>query len=95
MKGNKCFMFPAFILKLATVFLILEFHTVPETQNNFLLVISSAQLLSTHISPTSKLLWGHETPFLSFPHLLLHVEDDFKLSATTLWVKFVLDQEID
>ena len=35
-------MFPAFILKLATVFLIMEFHMVPETQNNFLLVISLA-----------------------------------------------------
>lgn len=57
-KGNKCIMFPAFILKLATVFLILEFHMVPETQNNFLLVISSANILNADLLATSKMLLG-------------------------------------
>lgn len=55
-KGNKCIMFPAFILKLATVFLIWEFHMVPETQNNFLLVTSSAKLQNTLLLATKWLL---------------------------------------
>lgn len=42
MKGNQCIRFPAFILKLATVSLILHCHMFPETGNNFLLVISLA-----------------------------------------------------
>lgn len=57
-KGNKCIMFPAFILKLATVFLILEFHMVPETQNYFLLVISPAILLNALLLATSKMPLG-------------------------------------
>lgn len=35
MKGNQCITFPAFILKLATVCLILDCHMVPETGGRF------------------------------------------------------------
>lgn len=68
-KGNKCIMFPAFILKLATVFLILEFHMVPETQNYFLLVISSAKWLSTF-------------PSVSHLQIALGIRGSFSLSLS-------------
>lgn len=55
-------MFPAFILELATVFLILEFHMAPRHKTISFLSFPPS-LLSALLPATSKAVWGQGPPF--------------------------------